>query len=141
MIVEHISLLSGDSTPRNTNDILPETRTFFRALGTGEKIPNTRFTLRVVDHPVIGVFDLLIEENLVTTNVGCYGASGREIALNHMRSLSRSHPVFANIFHSMKQPMTDQFLITMPIGVGVATPMDWRVAGEIEFYIYESLRK
>lgn len=138
MKIKHITF-GGNTAVRDTRDILPSTKEFFKPFQQGcvtQKIPGTPFTCRVLIENNIAAFDLLIDDQLICTNLCCFAKEDREPVLLYAKDLvQRLYPTTLLI-----APKEDLFFITILINP-LAAMAHLATAGEIELYIYDAINE
>lgn len=136
MKVEHITFGRG-TLIRDTKDIYPKTREFFKELQSGNitsKIDNTPFTCKITVENGIAIFDLLVKDSIVCTNICCFAKEDRETALLYAKDITSK----IDNKRILTTPKEDCFIITILINPMVAL-LDLATAGEIELYIYDAI--
>lgn len=136
MKVEHITFGGGTSI-RNTKDIYPKTREFFKELQSGNitsKIDNTPFTCKITVENGIAIFDLLAKDSIVCTNICCFSKEDKEAAILYAKDIASK----IDNKRILTTPKEDCFIITIMINPTVAL-LDLATAGEIELYIYDAI--
>ncbi len=140
MKVEHLTI-TGSSAIRDTVDILPRTMAHFAHLEKHpklSKIDQTPFDVKLTVQDGIAIFDILKNGELLFVNVCCFDAQDKEPALLYVKDLVRSNPLFKTAI--IREPSEPFWIFTVPINIFAATPSDAQLAGEIEFYIWNSIR-
>lgn len=142
MKVEHITF-KGNSITRNTDDIWPETKAFFKSFQKGnatQKIDNTPFTCKVTVDKNIAIFDLYVNKDILCTNICCFSKEDTEPALLYAKKITS----LIDKTYLLITPKESCFIISIIINPLIA-PSSLALAGEIELYIYnaiyEGLRK
>jgi hypothetical protein len=138
MKVDNITF-GGLSVVRDTNDIFPETVKHFKAFQAGsieKEIKDTPFTCKITVQDSIAVFDLKIKDNILCTNFCCFTKEDKEPVMLYIRDLtSKIMPM-----KIVTTPHEDMFLFSIIInpfaGIQYAS-----LAGEIELYIYDAIRR
>jgi len=136
---EHITFM-GSSVVRDSNDIYPETVEFFKPFQAGsmnEKIDRSPFTCRVTVDKGMAIFDLSMKGNIFCTTVCCFKKADKEPAMLYVKNLSSIYE--KNIV--VRQPSSDCFLYTVVINPFICSPDEAQIAGEIEFYVYDAIRR
>lgn len=137
MQIEHITL-GGNSTLRDTNQILPETIRLLKAFQINEghallEIPRTKLSSKVTVSPPVAMFDVLEGNVPFVTNVCSLRSEGNkagyEIVQKIAKSLGRGEA---------RLPVMDNWIYSIPINP-FASPDSFELAGEIELYIYYSI--
>lgn len=138
MKVEHITF-GNTSAIRNTKDIYPKTREFFKPLQVGNvihKIDNTPFTCKITVDEGISLFDLYINNDLICTNICCFAKEDKEPALLYAKNITS----IIDKNRILTTPKEDCFIITILINP-IAAGLDLMTAGEIELYIYDAIHQ
>lgn len=136
MKIEHITF-GSTSIIRNTDDIYPETREFFKPLQAGSltyKIDKTPFTCKITVDKGIAIFDLSAKGSIVCTNVCCFSKEDKEAVLLYAKDLTTK----IDEKRILTNPKEDHFIITILINP-LAAGFDLSIAGEIELYIYDAI--
>lgn len=136
MKVEHITF-GGSTSVRDTKDIYPETREFFKPLQSGNvthKIDNTPFTCKITVDKGIAIFDLLVKDSILCTNICCFAKEDKEAALLYAKDITSK--IDKKLL--LTNPKEDCFIVTVVINPLVAL-FDLATAGEIELYIYDAI--
>ncbi len=136
MKVEHITF-KGNSTIRNTDDVWPKTKEFFKPFQKGnitQKIDNTPFTCKVTVDRNIAIFDLYVDKDILCTNICCFSKEDTEPALLYAKEITSQ--IDRN--HLLITPKEDCFIISIIINPLIALS-DLALAGEIELYIYDAI--
>lgn len=136
MKVEHITF-GNTSTVRDTEDIAPETREFFKPLQEGSitrKIDHTPFTCKITVDKGIAMFDLNANGSIVCTNICCFAKEDKEAALLYAKDITSK----IDKKRILTTPKENHFLITILINP-IAAGLDLIIAGEIELYIYDAI--
>ena len=139
MKAEHMTFM-GSSVVRCSDDIYPETVEFFKPFQFGavtEKIDHTPFACKVTVDKNMALFDLCIDGNIFSTTVCCFNKEDKEPAMLYVKDLTS---IFGEN-HIIRQPEMDCFLYTVVLNPLICTPGDAQIAGEIEFYIYDAIRR
>lgn len=147
MTIQHITALTGHSLDRDTASILPATERHFRQLSklsAGQHtldIEKTPFTCRVTVSAEGAIFDLLLQDtdSLLFMNVCCFRREDSETLLDMVRSFAAKLPTLKG--WNVLTPTSDCWLYSIPIAPFLASPAQLETAGEIEFYIWNALRK
>lgn len=138
MKVDHITVGSSSSV-RDTDDIWSETVEFFKPFQAGSitaEIDGTPLTCKVTVDGDIAVFDLMRDDSIVVTNICCFSKQSAEQTIQLTKQLidkigqRKSIPV----------PKADNFFITVIVNPFVRMG-DLQLAGEIELYIYDAIRR
>jgi len=139
MKAEHLTFM-GSSVVRDTNDIYPETVEHFKKFQQGSvtaKIDRTPFTCKVTVDSNIAIFDLQIDENIFCTTVCCFEKADVEPAMLYVKDLTSLYGKTA----LARQPDLHCFLYTIVVNPFICSLADATLAGEIEFYIYDAIRR
>ena len=139
MKVQHLTVL-GSSSVRDTADILPETIRHFQRFETGKsittKIPKTPFECKVTVQQGIAIFNLSVDNRLISVSVCCFDGKDTEAGMLYVKDLVRGNPMYKTAV--IRQPETPQWLFSIMIdflgGIAYAS-----LAGEIELYIYHAI--
>lgn len=137
MKIEHITL-GGNSVTRDTAEIEPVTRQYFRAAhiaytSTMLDLPDVPAKVKITATDQGAAFDLLYQGAPIVTNLCCFSAEQKEEILALLHNMAKGLP-----FGAPRAPQADVFLysvILLPFA-----PPDWlHTAGEIELYLFEQL--
>lgn len=136
MKIQHITL-GGNSMIRNTADILPETRKVLKILSLDYEsqtvsIPKFPFRVKITVAVQGAIFDLIRGEDLVTTNICCFGGHD-EMLMGMVGDLAEKFRI------DPAQPSESLWLYTILINPFALDPGLLMVAGEVELYIYNEL--
>ena len=139
MKIEHLTAL-GSSMVRDTIGINAETIKHFAIFETGAsvtaKIPQTPFECKVTMQHGIALFNLSVENILVSVSVCCFEAADTEVAMLYVRSLLGGLPTYKNAI--IRQPENEQWLFSIVVDFVGGLPYAM-LAGEIELYIYHAI--
>lgn len=139
MTTEHITAGSTNhSAYRYSHDVLPETIAHFRPCiryGAPVAVPETPFYLRTTALEKGCAFDLIWSGLPVFVNIGCWDESFKEEALKGVRDLQAKLPYTG----TLKLPNATSFLYSVMLFP--CPPHIAMLAGEIEYYIYETIRR
>ena len=136
---EHLTFM-GSSVVRDSNDIYPETVEYFKPFQAGSvtgKIDRSPFTCKVTVDKGMAIFDLSVNGNIFCTTVCCFEKADKEPAMLYVKDL-------ASIFGKhqiLSQPKLDCFLYSIVVNPFACSPAYSQIAGEIEFYIYDAIRR
>lgn len=138
MQIEHITL-GGSSVLRDSTAILPETVELLRAfqLRDGVRVlpfPRTSLTVKVTSSVEGAIFDVMKGEGIGVTNVCCFEDGYSAMMFAHVEQL---HELFR--FGDPRMPVLSTWLYSIFIDPMAMSPEEFRVAGEVELYIYYSL--
>lgn len=138
MTTEHITAgLTNHVALRHSHQVLPETLAHFRPCirpGTPVPIPETPFLLRSTALDGSCAFDLIHGLMPIFVNIGCWNPAKREEVIDAVRGLQQRLPHQS----TLRLPERDSFLYSVMLFP--APPDVMQLAGEIEFYIYETIR-
>lgn len=141
MKVEHLTLL-GNSSFRDTNDILPETVNHFKVLQIKDKvidnieISGLPFSIKATARDGMALFDIMKKGQPAFLNVCCFEKQDIEPALLYLKSVCQKIPFLPDTY---RIPTLSQFLYTVPIIPTILKPTELVMAGEVEFYIWNAL--
>lgn len=141
MKVEHLTF-RGNSVIRDTNDILTETVRHFRTFQVGSvtaKIEKTNLSCKVTVENNIAFFDLLLNNQIICTNLCCFAKEDKEPVMLYLKDLVSKMNEVTGLNTMPRIPKLDQFIYTVIIQP-ILTP-DTMIAGEIELYIYDAIRR
>lgn len=143
MKVEHITY-GGDVAVRKLSDIYPETVEHFKAFQGGSitgPIPKTPFTCKVTVASNIAIFDMRIGDDILTTNFCCFAKEDSEAVQLYAKQLTNRLPFYKNKL--LISPKLEMFFITIMVNplAGLIYTGEMALAGEIEFYIYDAIRR
>ena len=137
MKVQHLTL-GGNSVTRDTAEIAPVTRQYFRAAkvaytSTQIHLPDVPTTVKITATEEGAAFDLYYQGAPITTNLCCFSAAQKPEILSLLRNLAKGLP-----YGAPKTPAADVFLYSV-ILLPFAPPAWLATAGEIELYLFEQL--
>ncbi|MDD4593439.1 MAG: hypothetical protein PHG06_23925 [Parabacteroides sp.] len=143
MKVEHITY-GGNVVVRDTENIYNETVEFFKGFQGGcitAPIQETPFTCKITVSDNIAIFDMNIGRDILTTNFCCFTKEDSEPVQLYARQLASKLQFLGNKI--LIQPKLDNFFITIVVNPFSALfyTEEMSLAGEIEFYIYDSIRR
>lgn len=141
MKVEHLTY-RGSSITRDTDEILAETIEHFKAFQAGSvtaQIEKTNFVCKVTVSDNIAFFDLLLNNKIFCTNFCCFAKEDKEPVMLYLRDLVSGMNKIDGVNIMPKTPSLDHFIYT--IIISPAPPHDTMIAGEIELYIYDAIRR
>ncbi len=143
MKVEHITY-GGDVAVRKISDIYPETVEHFKAFQGGSitaPILKTPFTCKVTVASNIAIFDMRIGNDIFTSNFCCFAKEDSEAVQLYAKQLADQLPHYKNKL--LIAPKLGMFFITIIINPvsGFLYAGEMALAGEIEFYIYDAIRR
>ena len=146
MRVEHLTSFSNDIALRDTSIIEPATYQLLRPCivkGRNVAIPRTSFELKTTFVPEVqaAAFDMIHQGQIFVTNYCCFGPRGRAEALGQVAELLKVTQVLRAANGEPVEPKTDQFLYSIVLPAAITAPMLLMTAGEIEFYIYDTIRR
>lgn len=137
MKVDHITI-GGNAVIRDTKDIEPQTKDFFKDFSKGNiisKIDQTPFVCKVTLQNGLAAFDLSIGNNLLCTSLCCFARKDRETIITYAKELGRN---IRQREVSLLTPRKDQFIYTLV--VNPSAPSEYlQLAAEIELYIYNAI--
>ena len=145
---EHITFL-GNTVVRTCSEILPTTINFFKEfqINSGEviaRIDKTPFHCKVSIKGNIAIFELIRDGNILTRNFCCFGQN-TELALDSVETFSKEFltttfgKIQSMIGGKIFKPKLTFWLYTFIIDL--LSPSEAMLAGEIEFYIYDAIRR
>ncbi len=143
MRVEHITY-GGDVAVRKISDIYPETVDHFKAFQGGSitaPIPKTPFTCKVTVASNIAIFDMRVGDDILTSNFCCFSKADSEAVQLYAKQLANQLPYYKNKL--LITPTLGMFFITILVNpfAGIFYTGEMGLAGEIEFYIYDAIRR
>jgi hypothetical protein len=145
---DHITF-GGSSLIRSSSDIHSTTVKHFKQfqINQGEvigRIKETPFNCKVTVEDCFAVFELIRDDIVLTRTACCFG-QGLELSkkfLNEVRMKSLKSIIcrlFSSTEGKSRKPQCNFWLYTFIIGI--MTPSEALLAGEIEFYIYDAIRR
>jgi hypothetical protein len=139
MKVEHLTF-KGSTVVRDTDDILSVTVEHFRALQVdhsvrGVEIKEVPFACNVTIQQDIAVFDLTKKGKIISSTLCCFQTADKEPVMLYVKDLARQ----IDQKHIVVTPKEDLFLYSFVIQV--IDPFSAMIAGEIELYIYDAIRR
>jgi hypothetical protein len=143
MKIEHITY-GGNVIVRDTEDIYPQTVEFFKKFQGGSitaPIPETPFTCKVTVADNIAMFDMMIGSDILNTNICCFAKEDSEVVQLYARNLAAQLPFYKNKI--LTAPKLGNFFITIMINhlAGMKHMQYLSLAGEIELYVYDAIRR
>ena len=136
MRVEHITF-GGSAITRDTQDISPLVKELFKPFQQDcvtRKIDKTPFTCKIIIENNIAVFDLLVDDNLICTNLCCFAKEDKEPVLLYVKNMVQQ----ISPTTILTMPKEEHFFVTIMINPFAAIA-HLGTAGEIEFYIYDAI--
>ncbi len=154
MRIEHLTVQTGDSTLRDSGDVLPATRNLF-----GELLDTARVRTTAVGGPgrlgfsyvregraaSVAIYSMAGRDPIpITYSALCFSSEGREAALSVVerstggKSAEDSTDVPQG---DLREPRLDQWIYTTILPTAALVDREARMmAGEIVLYIYEAIR-
>jgi len=137
MKVQHLTL-GGNSVTRDTAEIAPVTRQYFRAAkvaytSTKIELPAVPATVKITATEQGAAFDLLYQGAPIVVNFCCFSAHQKEEIISLVWRVSDGLP-----YGAPKTPAADIFLYSVVL-LPFAPPEWMAIAGEIELYLFEEL--
>lgn len=149
MKVEHITF-PGNSVVRDTDIIEPATVDHFRNLQVdrttkGVPIDKTIFSCDVIiqeDVEDIAIFDLKSKDGkrLYYSNTCCFSKNSTDAAFLYANDLAKELNKARGETRMLVRPKIDMFIISFIVDPRMSF-VDAAIAGEIELYIYDAIRR
>lgn len=138
---EHITASTGNIVMRDVKDIIPYTIKHFKFCeissgGLKKDIPKTPLNIKITVENGLAIFDLNLDENLMFTTVCCFRKEDKEPAELYVKSIG----ALLNKGQILRMPDTHNFLYSFEVNP-YCPPQIAMLCGEIEFYIWNALRR
>ncbi|MEG1899863.1 MAG: hypothetical protein RR183_09365 [Bacteroidales bacterium] len=143
MKVEHVTHL-GSTTVRDTASIDSKTIEFFKGLQITDAfvdrwdIKDTEMNVKLTVSQNIALLNMNVEKMPIALNVFCFSEKDKEPCMLYVRDFVEA---FGENVKDIKMPKSGAFIYTVLTPFSAIHLSQLQLAGEIELYIYDAVRR